>query len=125
MPTPILGAPTWTEGQSLPATKGNEIVAWLEFFAAGGNIIDRDDTAPPGSPANGDAYVVATGGSGAWATYDDKIALRVNGAWVFITPKAGMLLYIMDEGLATRYSGTFGVDGVWNDVATSIPSGTQ
>lgn len=120
MPTPILGAPTWTEGQALPATKGNEIVSWLEFFAAGGNIKDRDLTAPPGSPSDGDGYLIKATATGAWAGHDDHIALLVNGAWVYITPKEGMRLWVDDETIDIRYVGVFGSGGAWTTVAVSV-----
>jgi hypothetical protein len=38
-------------------------------------VANLSTTAPPGSPANGDAYVIATGGTGAWATHDHAIAV--------------------------------------------------
>ena len=38
------------------------------------SVKDRDLTAPPGSPSEGDRYIVATGGSGAWSGHDLEIA---------------------------------------------------
>ena len=52
-------------------------------------IVDKDLSAPPGSPVNGTAYIVAAGASGAWAGQSGKIALRVAGTWAFSTPLAG------------------------------------
>ena len=40
--TPLLDLPELTEGNAVPNTRVNEIVRYLEFFAAGGHIIDRD-----------------------------------------------------------------------------------
>ena len=31
------------------------------------SVLDRDLTTPPGSPADGDRYIVASGGTGSWA----------------------------------------------------------
>lgn len=52
-------------------------------------------TTPPGSPANGDAYIVPSGATGAWASQTNKIAVWVtrSSAWVFYTPKNGWQFY--------------------------------
>ena len=47
---------------------------------------------PPVSPASGDRYIVGVG-TGAWLTHDDKIAVRVAGAWEFYAPATGWWAY--------------------------------
>ena len=37
-------------------------------------VLDRDLTAPPGSPADGDRYIVASGATGDWAGWDLNVA---------------------------------------------------
>jgi hypothetical protein len=37
-------------------------------------VIDRDLTAPPGSPADGDRYIVASGATGEWSGWNGSIA---------------------------------------------------
>jgi Protein of unknown function (DUF2793) len=77
------------------------------------SVINRTTTAPPGSPANGDAYIVATGGSGAWAGHDKSIAVwttdnpaALSGEWEFYVPKAGWIAFsVLDAGFYS-YSGT-------------------
>jgi hypothetical protein len=65
-------------------------------------------TTPPGSPANGDAYIVPSGATGAWASQTNKIAVWVarSSAWVLYTPKSGWVLY--DQGVSTQkvYNGS-------------------
>ncbi len=51
-------------------------------------------TTPPGSPVDGDCYIVATGGTGAWATKDTNIAAWQDGVWYFYPPRAGWKVYI-------------------------------
>lgn len=50
-------------------------------------------TAPPGSPADGDAYIIPAGATGAWAGKTNQIARwttdLVTPAWEYFTPKAG------------------------------------
>lgn len=72
------------------------------------SIKDKDLTAPPGSPADGDCYIVGASATGAWATHDKAIARysSVETAWEFFTPSEGWSVYAQDENLAYRYSGS-------------------
>lgn len=60
-------------------------------------VLDRDLTAPPGSPTTGAAYIVAAGATGAWAGQDGKVAVWDGAAWQFFTAKNGRLAVIADE----------------------------
>jgi hypothetical protein len=64
------------------------------------SIKDRDLSAPPGSPANGDTYIPKTAATGAWAGHEDHIAYYTTEGtpgWVFYVPRKGYLAYIEDE----------------------------
>ncbi len=50
-------------------------------------------TAPPASPADGQCWIVASGGTGAWAGKDLNLAAWQDGAWSFYPPRKGMLAY--------------------------------
>ena len=50
----------------------------------GGGVKDKDLATPPGSPADGDRYIVAV-----WES--------AGSAWTLYTPKKGWLLYVDDE----------------------------
>lgn len=50
-------------------------------------------TAPPGSPGDGQCWIVASGGTGAWAGHDLNIAAWQDGAWAFYPPTRGMIAY--------------------------------
>ena len=64
-------------------------------------------TTPPTSPANGDAYVVPVGATGAWSGYTGKIAVWVarNSAWTFYSPKAGWKIINQADSGMYVYSG--------------------
>lgn len=51
-------------------------------------------TTPPGSPANGDTYVVGASATGDWSGQDDAIAIydanQSPAAWNFVTPTDGL-----------------------------------
>jgi hypothetical protein len=68
-------------------------------------VKNRTTTSPPGSPAAGDCYVVATGGSGAWTGHDGKIAAYYNG-WLFFTPIEGWHIWVDDEDVLLLYDGS-------------------
>lgn len=67
------------------------------------SVLDRDLTSPPGSPADGDRYIVASGATGAWAGKDLNIAFRQDGAWKFLTPREGWRSWVEDEGVELIY----------------------
>jgi hypothetical protein len=70
------------------------------------SVIDRDLTAPPGSPADGARYLVAGSATGAWAGKDGKIAAYQDGAWAFYTAKEGWLCYVADEDVLIVFGGS-------------------
>lgn len=74
------------------------------------SVIDRDLTAPPGSPSEGDRYVVASGATGAWAGQDLKVAAWLDGAWEFFAPQEGWLAWPRDEDKLLIWNGSAWVD---------------
>ena len=69
-------------------------------------VISNALTTPPGSPSNGDAYIVPGGATGAWASQTNKIAAWQRGAWAFYTPKNGWQVYNRLDGGDYLYNGT-------------------
>lgn len=67
------------------------------------SVIDQDLTAPPGSPTDGDIYIVGQSATGGWASQDGKIAIRDNGSWVFLDALTGLVAYVEDEGTYYQY----------------------
>ena len=57
-------------------------------------VLDRDLTAPPGSPAEGDRYIVAEAPTGAWSGRAGDVAAFQDGAWVFLSPREGWRAWI-------------------------------
>lgn len=73
------------------------------------SVKDRDLTSPPGSPADGDSYIVATSATGAWASQDGKVAVWTGSAWAFGTPRLGWLAFVEDEEKLVIYK-----SGAWS-----------
>lgn len=68
------------------------------------SIKDKDLTAPPGSPAAGDRYIVAASPTGAWAGQAKNIALYDGATWQFFTPAKGWISYVEDEDKHYKYN---------------------
>ena len=66
--------------------------AWLNCV-----VLSVGDTSPPGSPADGDRYIVGAAATGAWATHDDKLAVYRDG-WQFYEPIEGVTVHNLDDG---------------------------
>jgi hypothetical protein len=91
----------------VPETTVNEIDRYLEAFANGCHFKSRaSNPAEPGSPADGDCYLLTGTPTGThWAGQGGKIALYINTAWVFITAKEGFIAWVDDEDLVIAYNG--------------------
>ena len=79
-------------------------------------VLDRDLTIPPGSPADGDRYLVAAGGAGSWTGKDGTVAAWQDGAWAFLAPKAGWLLWVADESRLMDFDGMAWIDAAIHSV---------
>jgi len=96
MSTPKHAIPVMYHYQASKEVTYNEAMYVLDFFA-NPSVLDRDLTAPPGSPADGDAYIVASGATGAWLGEDDNIAHRWGNKWNFYPPFKGLKVWVVDE----------------------------
>lgn len=67
------------------------------------SVLDRDLATPPGSPVEGDRYLVAASPTGAWAGQAGKIAAWQAGAWTFRTPRNGWKAWVADEAAFVFY----------------------
>ena len=133
MPTsPKLGFELLVQGQSGAEAWHNLSVVWLEW-AALPKVLDRGLSAPPGSPSDGDAYLLPAVPTGTWAGHGGEIALYYGG-WNFAAPKDAMQVFVDDEQLWIAYDETasdwylFGVsEEAWPSTATwtGVKSGSS
>jgi hypothetical protein len=65
------------------------------------SVISRT-TALPGSPTNGDIYLVPSDAG----AEPNKVAVRDNGAWVYLTPQEGWRAWVKDTDEMVTFSGT-------------------
>ena len=69
------------------------------------SVLDRDLTAPPASPADGDRYLVASGATGLWAGWDLNVAVWTDGVWMRLVPRPGWRVWVEDERLLLVHDG--------------------
>ncbi len=69
-------------------------------------VINLTTSAPPGSPANGDAYIVKASGTGAWTGHDNALAIWTTdnpatpgGLWEFYPAASGMIVVNLADSL--------------------------
>jgi hypothetical protein len=123
--TPRLDLPEISSGQSDKTVTHNDGLQILDILVQTA-VIDKDDTAPPGSPSDGDLYIVAATATGAWAGHDTELAYYRSG-WVFYAPFEGVRAWVSDEDLSYTWDGSAWVvaaagglvDGDYGDITVS------
>ena len=69
-------------------------------------VLDKDLSAPPGSPAEGARYIVASSPTGAWSGQAGSIAAYQDAAWAFYPPREGWAAWVADEDQLYVWGGT-------------------
>lgn len=95
--TPVLDIPPVVDGAAGQGTVATNGFRRMEVLIAG-RVQDRQLTSPPGSPAEGDAYIVGGSATGDWAGKDNDVAYLAGGVWKFITPVVGMRMWCEGNG---------------------------
>ena len=78
------------------------------------SVADRDLTAPPATPVDGDRYLVAPDATDGWTGKSGLIAAFQDNAWEFYAPVEGWLCWVADEDKLLVWSGAD-----WNEVSGS------
>lgn len=86
--SPKLALPYLEAGQSQKHVTVNESLRMLDALVQLA-VVSASLSTPPGSPANGAAYIVAAGGAGAWDGWDGDIAVYADNAWIRLAPQPG------------------------------------
>ena len=83
----------------------NEAIKLLDGMVQLG-VLSRIVAAPPGSPVDGDRYIVASGATGLWAGWDLNVAFFVDGAWVRLIPRVGWIAYSVADTAFYSWNGS-------------------
>ena len=75
----------------------------------------KTTTTPPGSPADGDTYIIPASATGAWFDHDTEIARwsAVESLWEFFVPNKNWIFGVDDASSGSemqRFNGTAWVD---------------
>lgn len=92
--TPKLALQELISAQNQPEVPINKTLRALDQLY-GLSVLSITNT-PPGSPADGDAYICDTSPTGAWSGKAGQVAYWVAGTfneWRFLVPKKGWLAY--------------------------------
>lgn len=68
------------------------------------SVLDMIQTTPPGSPTEGDRYLVAATATGDWLGWENTIASFLDGTWVQLIPKDGWALWDQDTSVKYTYT---------------------
>lgn len=104
--TPRLKLPFMGTDQLQKELTFNELAAMVDTLLHA-NVIDKDLTAAPASPSDGDTYIIGAAPTGAWAGKAKYLAYYIGG-WHYLAPQNGWLVWVADESKYYRYSG-----GAW------------
>ena len=131
-------------GEAQAEVLHNEFIQMAQALLQG--VEDKDLSAPPGLPADGDSYIVGPAPTGLWSGRANSIAIYdgLAAAWIFVpgeddagapiamgAAQAGLRVYVKDEGLGRGWSGaTWAVDAAglqaeWIDVDRMYPATTN
>lgn len=103
--TPNLTLPYFDPEQGELDASYNEALATLDALVML-SVLDRDLSAPPTSPAEGDRYLVKTPGSGGFAGWGNQIVYFSEGEWLHYPPRAGWLCHVRDESVLLMWNGS-------------------
>lgn len=98
--TPRLSLPFIMPGQAQKHITHNEAIQALDALVQPA-VESKSLAIPPTTPLAGDAYLVPSGATGAWAGHTDEIAAFQSGAWLFYDPAPGWHLYCRAD--STQY----------------------
>lgn len=108
--TPLLTLPYLAAAQAQKHVTHNEALSMLDGLVHLA-VASRGLASPPGSPVDGLRHLVAAAPTGDWAGHAGDLALRMEGAWRFFTPREGWRLWVSDEDVLISFDGT-----TWNSI---------
>lgn len=110
MPDPLFDSrtarfdlPLLFAGQAQKENFVNEMAARVDTLLH--LAIEGEQAAPPASPVDGQAWLVASGATGDWTGQTGKIAARQAGNWLYAAPRDGMKLLNRATEQEIRFSG--------------------
>jgi hypothetical protein len=101
--TPRLNLPFIMPSQAQKHITHNEAIQLLDALVQP-VIESRIIAAPPTTPLEGAAYIVASGATGAWSGHAGEIAAYQSGAWSFLDPAEGWQVFDRSDATLLVYA---------------------
>lgn len=108
MPTDMsdrFALPLLSSGQAQKEMTHNEALAIIDMLLHP-HAESATLSAPPGSAAAGQCWIVAAGATGEWAGRDGELACMTSGGWRFAAPRAGMRVAVGGDGQVHAHDGS-------------------
>lgn len=102
--TPNLAMSYIASSQAQKEVTHNDALNDLDFLAQA-SATDHTLATPPGSPAAGDTYIVASSPTGAWTGFANAVAAYYSG-WKLKTPEAGWKVWTRNGNRLLYYTGS-------------------
>ena len=103
--SPRLSLPFIMPGQAQKHITHNEAIQALDALVQA-SVESRSLAAPPASPLEGECWLVPSGASGDWAGHATELASWQAGAWLFLDPAPGWLVYCKADQALLVFDGT-------------------
>jgi hypothetical protein len=103
--SPLLGLPFLAASQAQKHVTLNDALALLDGLLHL-SVISRSLTTPPATPVDGNRYLIAASPTASWSGHAGQIALRIAGAWRFLSPRAGWRIWVEAENIDLIFNGT-------------------
>jgi hypothetical protein len=111
--TPRLHLPYIAPQQAQKQVTYNDAMRLLDLLVQPA-VLSRSLVAPPGTPTEGDSYIVAPGATAAWIGRDGQLATLIDGGWEFRAAAPGWLSYVADSAEVAVFT-----PGGWTSFATN------
>lgn len=91
-------------GQAQKELFHNEALTLVDALLHGA-VESAELIVPPVDAEPGQCWIVAAGGTGEWAGHDGAVAMQSEGGWRFMTPRAGLGMWVVDRNVAFFHDG--------------------
>lgn len=115
--TPKIVLPYLATGQAQKEVTHNEALNRLDAMIHA-SVVNSTTTAPPGTPTDGQAWIVAATATGAWTGKEGQIAAWFGG-WQFFVPADGWTVWDAAMGRQITFNGTS-----WGDDKPAVQTPT-
>ena len=94
--TPLQGLPLLFAGQAQKEFFVNQALSLIDALLQHSVVSSLD--APPTTVSDGESFRVIAPASAEWVGEEDSLAVRIGGAWHFVRPNAGMMIFDQHAG---------------------------